>query len=240
METKPIVNNKPEVQYNEWKESFLNRFKDETETQRLRKELYSTKQKQDQKAQSFISKINSLYTQLNGKYLEIPANSSVEARALAKSHRELRDEDRKSILMKGLLPKLRNEAWTRMPMNANYETTCKMVLEAENVLFNKEYGDDETLINAVYRECRQDTNDLREDVNKIKSQLDKLILTMINMQEGLNLSLADRSNSLSQSRDSSFASSRDTSRNSSGDRSREHSRERLPKPYFIKYRNSSC
>lgn len=174
--------------YQEWKKEMIIRFRDESDIERLRSQLRELRQKPDSRVRTFVAKLNNLYDLANGKTVAIPptVNSSTtegkKVLELYESNKKLRDEDKKKIFMKGLLPKIKDDIWARLPKNPTYDDVCEAAYTAESVVLNKELGEDRS-INAVLagmtiHESKQDaviatqTNEivkLKEQVNNLQT-----------------------------------------------------------------------
>lgn len=130
------------------------RFRDESDIERLRSQLRELRQTPDHRVRSFVAQINSLYDLANGKTVKVPSNincTSPEGKKLLElfeSNKALRDEDKKKILMKDLLPKIKDDIWASLPKTPTYDDVCEAAYTAESVVINKELGEDKS-INAV-------------------------------------------------------------------------------------------
>lgn len=136
------------VTYKDWREDFIKRFHDKADIERLRTKLQTLKQRSDQRARAFVARIDSLYTAINGKDIVLDASADEKSLQIAKVNKTMRDEERKKILLRGLLPKLKTEVWSRMPPNPSYEKLCDTVYDAEGVIMAKELAE-EHAVNAI-------------------------------------------------------------------------------------------
>ena len=170
--------------YKEWKEDMIIRFRDESDIERLRSQLRDLRQLPDQRVRSFVAKINSLYDLANGKTVKVPTNlnsNTAEGRKMIElydSNKKLRDEDKKKILMKGLLPKIKEDIWARLPKTPTYDDACEAAYTAESVVINKELGEDKsinavlagiTLHDAVIANQSNEIVQLKERVNNLQT-----------------------------------------------------------------------
>ena len=49
----------------------------------------------------------------------------------------MRDDAKRKILIRGLLPKIRTELWPRITEGASFEDICTAALTAESIVFQK-------------------------------------------------------------------------------------------------------
>ena len=68
--------------YADWKNDFINRFRDEADLDNLKNKLQNLTPKPDQRARAFVAKLNSLYDGVYGKEPSISAGATQEARAM--------------------------------------------------------------------------------------------------------------------------------------------------------------
>lgn len=152
--------------YEIWKNAFIERFTNLGHKEKLRNKLNSLKQHTDQDVQSFISKINNLYNLVNGPSIKINGVPTVGEAILKEENERLRNQDKLKIFIKGLLPKLRNEMWPRMTVNADYDQACRTALEAEGILINKQLSEEKELTAVV---AGMTVHEEEQD-NKLKKQ----------------------------------------------------------------------
>lgn len=135
--------------YAVWEKAFLKRFTNKSQIEKLRNRLNMLRQNSDQEVQSYISNINSLYNIVNGKASKLEATATPGEKRLYLENEKLRSQDKLKILLKGILPSIKNEMWPRMPANPTYEEACFAALDAENVCINKELAEDKGLTAVV-------------------------------------------------------------------------------------------
>ena len=128
--------------YSEWREAFKTRFSDPADLERLREKLNSLKQKPGQRTKAFVAKINSLFISLYGKDPIHDDCTDYGRKELIAEIVNLRDKDRKKILLRGLLPKFKAELWSRMTVNPTYRELCELAYTTENVVINRELNEE--------------------------------------------------------------------------------------------------
>ncbi len=166
--------------YEGWKTAFIERFRDEADMDKLRSKLKGLKQHSEQKTRAFISKINNLYDTINGK--EKPEPRSTEAKELAADIRKRRDKDKRNILLRGLLPKIKTELWPRIAPDDSFQKLCEHAIIAENIVLNKELCEGKE-VNAVIANISQHEEQQDREISKqkidieiLKSQINQLTL----------------------------------------------------------------
>ena len=190
--------------YNEWKEDLIKRFIDEADLDKLRSKLQKLKQLPEQKTKAFIGKINSLYDSIYGKEKLVSANADQETKDLASQIRKMRDQEKMKVLLRGLLPKIKQELRSRIKQDTTYEEMCKLASVAENVVINMELSEEKG-INAViegisHHEIQQD-----KEIEILRSKVEQLS-TAINstnksQEKEPTIAVADIHRSRSPSRD---------------------------------------
>ena len=65
-----------------------------------------------------------MYDNVHGKLKTAPAGASATEVDLLEDIKTIRDEDKKNILLRGLLPKIRDELWPRLGDKDPYDTIC--------------------------------------------------------------------------------------------------------------------
>lgn len=93
--------------FEEWKQNFIERFRDESDLDKMRNKLHSLMQKPEQKTKAFIGKLNALYDSIYGKEKTASRLATEGEIALIRDIKQIRDDQKKKIILKGLTPKLR-------------------------------------------------------------------------------------------------------------------------------------
>ena len=145
------IDNEGDLAYKVWKDALIARFRNETDIEQLKHCLQNLKQGPEQRTQSFIAKINSLFDDIYGPAKKPKGNSSSKSRddaddnnqtdTLLKDVKRMRDDAKLKILFRGLLPKIRTELWPRVTEDASFEDICKAALTAESIVIQKIYLD---------------------------------------------------------------------------------------------------
>jgi len=148
-QTPPIPYTRDNLEYSAWEAAFLQRFTNIGQIEKLRNQLHLMRQNSDQDVQAFIYKINNLYNIVNGSSPKLPEDASDRERELSKANDRLRSQDKFKILLKGLLPNIKSEIWSRLNANASYEEACAAALEAEGIVINKQISEDKGLTAVV-------------------------------------------------------------------------------------------
>lgn len=239
-EQPPIANQRytlANLPYELWKTEFIARFTNIGQLEKLRNKLNLLRQNSDQDVQSFISQINNLYSIVNGVVPRLPNNATQRERELGEANEKLRNQDKLKILLKGLLPEVKNEIWNRMPANPTYEFACKAALDAETVVINKQINEDKGLT-AVVAGMSVHEEEQDKEIKKQKAELELLkhqfnILTLSNnISQGMDSSPKPLIAAVSEERPASrlrFERSPSTAR--SEERRNEERRSRSSSPY---------
>ena len=152
------VENDGNVEYGVWKDALISRFRNQADIEQLKHCLQNLKQGPEQRTQSFIAKINSLFDDIYGPVKKPKGNTSSmscndsdddnQTDALLKDVKRMRDDAKQKILIRGLLPKIRAELWPRITDEESFEDICKAALIAESVVIKKELNEEKTLVVA--------------------------------------------------------------------------------------------
>ena len=229
-----------------WEEAFLTRFTNLAHKEKLRNKLYLLRQTSDQDIQSFISSINNLYKLVNGEGVKLAPNNFTQAeKRLAIENQNLRDQEKLKILLKGVLPKIRNVMWSRMSPSPTYEEACATALDAESILINQEISEDRGLTAVVAgmsvheEEQDRELKKQKSEIELLKSHLSALNLSN-NLSQGMEGSpklVAAVSEERPSSRirfNRSPSSSKEQRSGSEGRYKNEH-QSRSPSPYQPRY-----
>ena len=139
------IDNKGDLEFNVWKAALISRFRNKADIEQLKHCLQNLKQGPEQRTQSFIARINSLFDDIYGPAKKPKGNSSStscdkgQTDALIKDVKRMRDDAKLKILFRGLLPKIRTELWPRVTEEASFEDICKAALAAESIVIQKMY-----------------------------------------------------------------------------------------------------
>ena len=125
--------------YSVWKKSFLKRFHDEADIERLRTKLTQLKQHADQRARAYVARLDSLYIAINGKDIVLNEGADANSKRVTNIIIKMRDKERMNILLRGLLPKLKTEVWRRISLNPDYKILCNTVYESEGILLSQDF-----------------------------------------------------------------------------------------------------
>ena len=77
--------------------------------------------------------------------------------------------------MRGLLPQVKNEMWSRMPPNPEYKQACKVALEAEGIVISKQINETPGL-NALVAGMSVHEEEQDKEVKRQKTELEALKL----------------------------------------------------------------
>ena len=122
--------------------------------------MQNLEQGPEQRTQSFIAKINSLFDDIYGPVRKPKGNTSSmscdhsdndnQTDALHKDIKRMLDDAKQKILILGLLQKIQNELWLwpRITDEDSFEDICKAALTAESVVIKKELNEEKTLVVA--------------------------------------------------------------------------------------------
>ena len=139
------IDNEGDLAYKVWKDALIARFRNEADIEQLKHCLQNLKQGPEQRTQSFITRINSLFDDIYGPAKKPKGNSSStscdkgQTDALIKDVKRMRDDVKLKILFRGLLPKIRTELWPRVTEEASFEDICKAAFAAESIVIQKMY-----------------------------------------------------------------------------------------------------
>ena len=128
------VDNRPTLNFPDWKRDFIARFRDEADIDKLKNKLQTLKQKPEQRTRAFIAKINDLFDSIHGKERPLPDANAVNQptareRELYEDNQKIRNDIKKKILLKGLLPKIKNEIWPRMERDDTSTKSVNMLIQ---------------------------------------------------------------------------------------------------------------
>ena len=153
------------IDYREWKQALIERFRDEADLDNLKNKLQHLKQKSEQRTKAYVAKINNLYDTIYGKEIPISANATPEAVRLNEEIKKLRSEAKRKIFLKGLISKIKEELWPRMTRDQTFEEICQLAYTAERIVIYKELIEDKppSLIATV----NQQLESLRDEVKKL-------------------------------------------------------------------------
>ena len=145
---------RPTLNFADWKRDFIARFRDEADIDKLKNKLQTLKQKPEQRTRAFIAKINDLFDSIHGKERPLPDANAVNQptareRELHEDNQKIRNDIKKKILLKGLLPKIKNEIWSRMERDDTYDEICEHAYTAEGIVINKELSEDKGLTAVI-------------------------------------------------------------------------------------------
>ena len=160
------------LDYAAWKIAITERFQDDADLDKLRSKLNGLKQHSEQRTRAFVAKINSLYDTIHGKERTVNRANNAE-RLLGEDIQKMRDQEKRKILLKGLLPKVKAELWPRMHRDATYEALCDLAYTAENVVINKELSEDKG-INAVIAGISHHEEQQDNEISNQKKELEQL------------------------------------------------------------------
>ena len=115
-------------------------FKNDAEIERRKKELTNFKQTTSQRVRDFESLIDEQYVRAYGRKLAESADPDVAL---------LRENTKKDIVYKGLLPPIAEELWHRTSATTTYAQLISLAKEVELILNRKALLRPETVINQV-------------------------------------------------------------------------------------------
>ena len=137
------IDNEGDPEYNKWKDALIARFRNQADVEQLKQCLQNLKQGPEQRTQSFIAKINSLFDDIYGPLKRPRGNTSCDdaddnqTEALLRDIKCMRDDAKRRIVIRCLLPKIRTELWPRLTEEAPFKDICKAALTAESIVFQK-------------------------------------------------------------------------------------------------------
>ena len=172
-----LEENPGNIVYRDWKKELLTRFTDEADRERLRTKLNSLKQRPDQRVKAFIARINQLYDAVHGKE---PTSSRADLGHTAQEYlneiRKYRSEAKRKILLAGLLPKIKEELWPRLPKDADYDKISECATMAESVVVSKELAEthDGDKLNAVLSGIQDREKEHADEIDNLKKQIEEL------------------------------------------------------------------
>ncbi len=74
------------------------------------------------------------------------AQASANERRWCEAALNVRDEQKRKIFLSGLLPKIKNELWPRLPENPTYAELCKQAHIAESIVVQKELSNEKSIL----------------------------------------------------------------------------------------------
>ena len=166
-----------EKTYKDWKKKIVERFRDTADIELLKNKLEFIRQKTNQRMKAYISKVESLYDSIYGRLEANPTGASPNELAVRNNLKKLRDEKKKEILIKGLLPKFKNELYRHMPIDPDYTKFIQALLAVEHGLTLKELNEDQSK-NAESRNdsacvAQLEIEFLRKEVEKLTTRDEK-------------------------------------------------------------------
>ena len=167
-----------EGDYEFWKDSIIERFQNESDIDQLKNTLQNLTQAPGQRTKSFISRLNSLFDDVYGRERQLGDQANQETKDLSDDVKKIRDDQKKTILIKGLLKKIRDEVWPRLPKDANYNELCDAALTAESIVINKEINGEKQLSVAAITTQKELSNELahKETENELLRQQVALLM----------------------------------------------------------------
>ena len=186
-----------QIDYDEWKQDFIARFRDEADVEKLKNKLQTLRQKPEQRTRAFVSKINELFDTIHGKEPAIPAALAAQTeKNLYQDILKLRNETKKKILLKGLSPKIKQELWPRTNRDNTYAELCEHAYTAESVVINKDLNEDKGLTAVIagmsHHERQQD-----KEIEILRTQIETMKINDANAKQELQgqettIAVADR------------------------------------------------
>ena len=184
------LENEGDVEYSVWKDALISRFRNQADVEHLKHCLQNLKQGTEQRTQSFIARINSLFDDIYGPVKKSKGNTSStscgdanndQTDALLKDVKRMRDDAKRKILIRGLLPKIRTELWPRITEGASFEDICTAALTAESIVIQKELNEEKTIVvasvdNAQLKEKETELTHKQTLIDMLKEQNDMLKL----------------------------------------------------------------
>ena len=135
-----LIKKKPNMTFAEWKKEMKAGFKNDAEIERRKKELSNFKQTPSHRVRDFISLIDEQYIRAYGKKLAESKDPDVI---------QLRENTKKDIVYKGLLPPIAEELWHRTSASTSYDELIKLAKEVEEILNRKALLRPELTINKI-------------------------------------------------------------------------------------------
>ena len=169
--------------YDYWKDCIIERFLNESDIDQLKNTLHNLAQAPGQRTKSYIAKINGLFDDVYGKVRALAPNADQATKDLRNDVEKIRDEQKRKIILKGLLPKITKELWSRMTKDATYDEVCEFALTSESVVINKEINGEKTQLLAAVAVQQEQSKDLahkmtendllRQQISLLMAQIEK-------------------------------------------------------------------
>jgi len=170
----------PPFSYAVWRADMLERFRNNKDIEQIRQHLATLRQSSDQRTKAFVARLNKLYASVYGKDPAAPENPNPREARLYKAHIELRDAERKKLLLKGLLPKIKTELWSRMTENPTFPELCTTAYLAESIVNQKELAEEKSINSILKDDTVRDKHDAlirqQNDIEFLKQQFEQLTL----------------------------------------------------------------
>ena len=141
-----LMRRKPHISYQEWKREMKKGFKNDAEIERRKKELTNFKQTPSHRVREFISLIDEQYIRAYGKKLAESRDPDVSL---------LRDNTKKDIVYKGLLPPIAEELWHRTSSTTTYAELIALAGEVEEILSRKALLQNAPMLKMNHIEARE-------------------------------------------------------------------------------------
>ena len=157
--------------YAEWKKRMNAQYLTAIDKERLRHQLLTIKQKPNQPVREFISKLNYMFEQVYGEDFCKSANPLVK---------ESRDDMKTRLLSSGLLPKYRNELWSRSDgASPSFEDLVKIANTVEQIVQRRELMEQSCLIAGIIEQ----KDESREVVEQQKKELESVKKDLLELKE---------------------------------------------------------
>lgn len=86
--------------------------------------------------------------------------------------KRMRDDAKRKILLKGLLPKIKTELWPRVTKEATFEDLCKAALNAESIVIQKDLSEDKSVVVATIQ--KEQMKEQEKELAQRQTQIDLL------------------------------------------------------------------
>ena len=140
-----LLRQTPNISYQDWKIEMKKGFKNDAEIERRKKQLENLKQTTSHRVREFISLIDEQYLRAYGKKLAESKDPDISL---------LRDNTKKDIVYKGLLPPLAEELWHRTSARTTYAELIRLAGEVEEILNRKALLRPETIFKVNHITAR--------------------------------------------------------------------------------------
>jgi len=175
-----------EKEYKGWKKNLIKQFRTAADIEEYRLKLQQLKQREDQKVQSFIDRLNFLYDIVYGTFDNTQTGSAKD------TLKSMRDKEKCKLLLGGLLPKIADEVWPRLSEDDSFDAAVKIVLTAEKVATTKEISKQKGVTAIAQNISQISKTNLDSKLESLITSLEKLKPTLDSLQPGHSVATAEQ------------------------------------------------